>query len=119
MYNVFIITPDGSVTHTTQEKKPDYAQIKEAVGGIIETIPLFKTFIHQGKKYLRGTAYCFEEGRMRGQARNRKAIVAWYEATGALDNSNYCLDRMELYGDVIFYAKEPEVKKVNIKEGTS
>ncbi len=103
-YAVFVISADGSVTKTIQPKKPEYQQLRNAVLGLIETVPYFTSFEYGGKKYNRGTAYVNEEGLIIGLAKNTAANAAWRKAVPKGDP-----DRMQLVGPVIFYATTDEI----------
>lgn len=100
-YTVTIFKASGEIKTTTQNAKPTYSQIKEAVGGMIETIPYFKSY----NGYTRGSAFAHEEGLIRGFDYNRNASEAWMKALAG--QSGVDPNRVHLVGDVIFYAKVP------------
>jgi hypothetical protein len=95
-YKVFVIRADGGVSETISKKVPAYEVLKNSVGGYIETIPYFTKF----RGLSRGTAYCNEEGKIKGLPFNLIATNAWMESCPGGDPT-----RMGLNGDVIFYAK--------------
>jgi hypothetical protein len=99
-YHVFVIKPDGTISHSEQAKAPEYPQLRDTVHGYIETVPYFSSLVHQGKRYFRGKAYCNENGLSEGLQLNRTATSAWRKACPKGDPS-----MMVLVGDVIFYAK--------------
>lgn len=99
-YAVLVIKTDGTIVKTVQPKKPNYKQLNEAVGGYIETLPYFTRVVHEGVEYKRGTAFCHEEGKVRGMAVNARATALWIMSCPEGDPG-----RMVLAGDVIFYAK--------------
>lgn len=78
MYVFIVIEPNGKITKTEQAKKPEYKQIREAVGGIIQIVPHLSKF----EEYKRGTAYCHEEGLLIGLAFNEKATQVWLDNLG-------------------------------------
>jgi hypothetical protein len=96
MYNVFIIRANGTVEHSTQPKAPKLAQLQEAVGGWIETVPYFHKLQYNGQWYRRGRAYANEEGLLHGLPINQTASHMWKESFK---------HAYGLVGDVIFYAK--------------
>jgi hypothetical protein len=103
-YHVLVIKADGSIEKTVQPKAPTYKQQFEAVGGFIETVPNFTRLEHDGIEYKKGVAYADEEGQIKGKQFNMVATMYWQEACPKGD-----LERMTLYGDVIFIAKEVHI----------
>jgi hypothetical protein len=105
-YFVAIIRANGAIEVSQSAKVPLLSVLQKAVDGYIETIPYFDKLSYNGVNYQRGTAYCNEEGLYKkADQPNATATKMWREACPNGDPS-----RMALFGDVIFYAKEP-VKK--------
>ena len=105
-YTVTIFKASGEIKTTTQNAKPTYNQIKEAVGGYIETIPYFRSY----NGFVRGVAFAHEEGLIRGFEYNRNASEAWLKALAG--QTGVDPSRVHLVGDVIFFAKVPERKTI-------
>lgn len=101
-YVVIIFRADGSIEKTTQAKKPEYEQLRKAVGGYIETVPAFTRY----EGFSRGTAYANEEGLLRGLQFNQNATQAWLTDLHK-QGKPFDPSRVHLVGDVIFFAKEP------------
>jgi hypothetical protein len=99
-YIVLEIKDDGRIIKTIQPKAPTYEQQRKAVGGYIETIPYFTNVMHEGVVYNRGTAYADEEGHLKQKRLNVNATAMWRFSCPGADFS-----RMDLCGDVIFFAK--------------
>jgi hypothetical protein len=100
-YKYVTINMDGSITSETRPKAPDWKEIQKFVEGPFQVIPYFSSLEHDGGKLNRGTAYCNEEGFLRGMGYNEVATKAWMKACPKGDP-----DRMLLNGPVLFVAKE-------------
>lgn len=110
MYEVLIIKATGEIVRTVQPKAPTYEQQSDAVGGYIETIPYFTKIklafgVNNVIDLTRGIAYCNENGFAEGKPFNATASAMWRESCPKGDP-----DRMNLRGDVIFFAKQPKEK---------
>lgn len=74
---------DGSIQALTIAKDDEYATLSHAVGGFIETVPLFNRYEGRACR-----AYCNENGIMEGQIPNWPATKAWRDIlkkAGVLD----------------------------------
>lgn len=100
-YVVLVIKTDGTVTRTEQPKAPSYDQLKEAVGGYIETVAYLTKAAFGGETLTRGTAFANEEGLIKGLPTNHLAMAMWRASCPGGDPS-----LMTLVGDVIFYARK-------------
>lgn len=69
----FTIQPNGEVIETVHPKQPEYTWLRSQVEGYIETVPYFTKY----KGRTRGTAYCNEEGWLKGMPINSPATWAW------------------------------------------
>lgn len=69
--------PLSEASSITQKEPPAYQQLRQFVGGSIETIPFFDTF--QGK---RAVAFCHEEGKLEGRPVNQTATALWWREIG-------------------------------------
>lgn len=102
-YLVFIIHTNGSVTKVAEPAIPELNKLQSWVGGYLEPIPLFNSFIYDGKRYTNGLAFCNEDGLLRGHTPNEYATRAW-KAAAPETNPQY----LRLVGDVVIYFKEKE-----------
>lgn len=100
MYTVYIFKANGVVVSGTQPKQPTLAQLQQAVGGYIETVPYFNAYAN----LKRGTCYADEDGILKNKPVNTKATELWRQ-----NAERYGLTlRQNLCGDVVFYAKFKE-----------
>lgn len=105
-YKYIIIHPDGKLVCETHEKLPHWKGIQKYVEGPFQIVPYFSSLTFDGKKYNRGTAYCNEEGKLKGMAPNMLASAAWLKACPQGDPR-----RMSIAGPLLFIAKEkPDAK---------
>ena len=104
-YTMLVINPDGGISMTTLTEAPKYEQLKNAVDGYIETIPYFTKLKYLNRHYVRGRAYCNEEGKLMGLPRNPRAEEFWRASCPTGDPSH-----MTLAGSVVFYAIDPQDK---------
>lgn len=100
MYNVIIFLANGKIEFSQQHRAPSLEQMQTAVGGYIERIPHFTRFEYEGKYYTRGQAFANEDGIMKKLDFNEMATDAWQNCTVGIQNAR-------LFGNVIFYSKEP------------
>lgn len=73
--HITTISPDGSIASITQPAVPEYDQLRELVGGMIEAVPLFGRY--QGRWCV---AFCDEEGKLFGLEPNQLATQEWANA---------------------------------------
>ncbi len=99
--------PDGKIHRSEQPKAPDYAQIRKAVEGIVQQVPYMTRITYEGLVYNRGTAYVNEEGIIRRMPFNRTASLLWRANARAAKAFGTRVNEMQLYGPVIFWAKQP------------
>lgn len=97
-YAVITIPARGPVTKISQPKAPDLTQLQTLIGGYIERVPYFHKFSHDGILYTRGQAWADEDGLMKRLPHN---ILA--SASFGWSQFDYPTN---LYGTIIFYAKE-------------
>lgn len=97
-HTLLILFPNGS--RQAYFTRPELGSLQAAVGGTIETIPGFKKY--EGK---RCTAYCHEEGKIRGQEFNLQATGAWIEALGGPEAKGIDWSMVELAGQVVVVIK--------------
>lgn len=71
-YRLTVLKPDGTRVETFHDKSPGLEVLQKAVGGYIETIPLFTKF--EGR---RCTVYGNEEGKLKRQPVNVAATELW------------------------------------------
>lgn len=71
-YRLTVLKPDGSRVETFHDKSPGLEVLQKAVGGYIETIPLFTKF--EGR---RCTVYGNEEGKLKEAPFNLPATKLW------------------------------------------
>jgi Domain of unknown function (DUF3846) len=91
-HTITIIKPDGTRSTVTCNSKTQYAALKTAVGGWIETLPYFNKFEVDGKQKS-CVAYCNEEGKLTGLPYNAPARALWLDALKKKDGS---LDHIDL-----------------------
>lgn len=70
------VHPDGKVDKKEIKRVPHLDQLKEIVGGWIETVPYFNTY--EGSPCI---AFCNEEGKLHGSPFNPFAQTLWLKAT--------------------------------------
>lgn len=99
---LIVIKADGNVETRELCGKPSLETLQGLVGGLIETVPLWDRYLHQGK--LRDcVAFCDEEGKIKGRPVNSMATILWrvsYSPMPALDDV--------LVGDVIILFGDDE-----------
>ena len=100
-YKYITIAPDGKLTCETHKKLPDWKEIQKYVGGSFQLVPYFSSLEYDGTKYNRGTAYCNEEGWVRGLQPNYLASACWMKACPKGDPN-----RMKIAGTLLFVVKE-------------
>ena len=101
-YTVIIIAPEGITSNTVQSKAPEYEQIKNTVGGLIQQVPhLTKLGSHK-----HGQMYVNEEGRLNNLPFNPEATRIWLNNLGDGPFSY----EPQLYGVAIYWAKVSKVK---------
>jgi len=105
-YKYITIAPDGKLSCETHKKPPDWKEIQKYVEGPFQMVPYFSTLEFDGTKYNRGTAYCNEEGWIKGLVFNPLASACWLKACPKGDPK-----RMQIAGTLLFVAKE----KVNVE----
>jgi len=78
-----VIEPESvSVTHLTAA--PDLEVLQSAVGGWIEQVPGFTSFLDvETKQRVACVAFCNEEGKLKGLPFNGLATLAWISAIHA------------------------------------
>lgn len=72
-YALLAIHPDGRVVTEVQRGPIKLEQIQRVCGGYIQEVPFMRRF----GEHARGTAYCNEEGKLRGLSYNAAATKAW------------------------------------------
>jgi hypothetical protein len=107
-YKYIVIKPDGEIVCESHEKTPDWKEIQRYVEGSFQLVPYFSSMVFDGKKYNRGTAYCNEEGWIKGMAPNPLATACWMKACPKGDPN-----RMHIAGPLLFVVKE----KVSVEAG--
>jgi hypothetical protein len=107
-YKYITIGEDGALLCETHKKVPDWKEIQRRVGGSFQIVPYFSSMDYDGTKYNRGTAYCNEEGWIKGLAFNPLASACWLKACPKGDPK-----RMMISGPLLFVAKEKVDAKVS------
>ena len=83
-YKFITVAPDGQIACETHKKLPEWREIQKYVGGPFQIVPYFSSMELDGTKYNRGTAYCNEEGWIKGLQHNLLASAMWMK-WGRLD----------------------------------
>jgi len=86
-----VIKSTGEVIRKDLEKLPTLDELQKVVGGYIELIPHFETYL--GEKCI---ALCNEDGKLNNLPFNSTATVAWIKNS----SSDFIIDDM-LVGDVV------------------
>jgi hypothetical protein len=73
---MLVIPPDGRLTVTEFTGPIDLPSLSKAVGGYIEVVPHFDSFMHAGA-LRRCVAFCDEDGKRKELPLNGWACVAW------------------------------------------
>jgi hypothetical protein len=73
MYYLTTINANGFFEYAEQETCPDLAQLRQAVGGYIETVPYWEHW--DGRQ---AVAFCNEEGKLEGLPINANATSLWH-----------------------------------------
>jgi hypothetical protein len=102
-YRYVTIFSDGSSESSVHDKRPDWKEIQQHVGGTFQIVPYFSSLDYNGRKLQRGTAYCNENGYVYGMPHNETATRAWMKACPKGDPK-----RMRISGPLLFVAKEKE-----------
>lgn len=91
------------VTYVLTER-PKYEFLFQAVGGYIELVPEFDTYLHQ-----RCIVWCNEEGKLKEMPVNHRATLAWNDAVGGrlLPAGQPPLD--VLVGDILVITGDDEI----------
>jgi hypothetical protein len=105
-YKFIIVKPDGKISCETHNKLPDWKELQKYVEGPFQVCPYFSSVTLDGTKYSRGTAYCHEEGKLKGLPFNPLASAMWLKACPKGDPN-----RMVLVGTVLFVVKVKEVEE--------
>jgi hypothetical protein len=107
MYQIIVLDVDGSEKLLPLQKKaPEWTQLKELVGGYIETVPHFAFYqTNAGERFPRGYAFCNENGIAEGAKFNPNATKHWKLALAGKRTLAY---EPALFGPVVFYAKVPK-----------
>lgn len=110
---ITIIRSDGTRNMLTCNKKSQYAFLRAAVGGNIETLPYFNKF--EGKRCV---AYCNEEGKLTGLPRNQHGQALWLDALMKRDGSLEHIDigRTVIVGNVAVVTKGVNVPVDSVYE---
>jgi hypothetical protein len=74
MYHIVIINTDGAFELKSQDDCPELKQLKDAVGGWIETVPYWEDY---GGR--RAVVFCNEEGKLDGLPVNEVATAIWHD----------------------------------------
>ena len=74
-----VVRAVGAVKVTYLSEPLRLKQLQEAVGGYIESVPLWNTYIHNGRP-VSCVAYCNEEGKLNGLSLNAAATRDWSAA---------------------------------------
>lgn len=89
-----IIKTDGFVLSRKLLSPPTYQELNKAVGGYLETVPLWETF--RGKPCV---VFCNEEGKIHNLPFNSVATVLWYQAIGQTHDDVLVGDVVVITGD--------------------
>ena len=73
---MLVIPPDGPLQATEFTAPLDLPVLQKAVGGYLETVPLFHSIMHGGKLH-RCVAFCDEDGKRKELPLNDLACAAW------------------------------------------
>jgi hypothetical protein len=93
---IIIFPHDRQPRIYTASKHPSLVRIRKVVGGYIEMVPLWSTFLGDPC-----VAYCNEEGKLEGLPINKTASISWYRNVGRHMNDILC-------GHVIVIVNLPE-----------
>jgi hypothetical protein len=82
--HALIIQTDGTHELTDFDKPPKLAFLQQSVGGFIETVPYFHSFVPPGSNEpVPCVAFCDEEGKLKDSPRlgiNHEATQLWIKA---------------------------------------
>jgi len=101
MYHLTTIKADGTVENTEQDKCPSLKQLRDAVGGSIESVPFWDAF--DGK---RAWVICNSEGKLEEMPYNAKATYLWHFIIGGPSK----VDNDVLVGDVMVIACDTDAE---------
>jgi Domain of unknown function (DUF3846) len=92
------------VVATELKARPQYEFLSQSVGGYIELVPEFDTYLHQ-----RCTVWCNENGKLERMPINTRATMAWNAALGGrlIPEGQPPLD--VLVGDILVIAGDDEI----------
>lgn len=92
------IKADGTLSES-QVKPNDLTAMQAAVGGYIESVPYWDSFLHNGQPR-RCWAICNEEGKIQGLPDNLIATTLWFQNVPSMKGRDILVGDVALiYGD--------------------
>jgi hypothetical protein len=97
-YIATVLKVDGSIMTQELDKSPDLQKLQEFVGGYIERVPLWTTYMGR-----RCNVYADEEGKLYNKPLNVRATQMWQKAIAPRQ-------AYPLVGDIVIVTTQPKEK---------
>lgn len=115
---MIVIVPGALAKLVTElDKPPDLVTVQKAVGGYIEHVPYWQTYLDEDTgRRLPCIVYCNEHGKLDGMAYNPEATAQWLEACAADHGTRGTPGGDHLRGPVVILTGDEEFMRAQTED---